>query len=401
MLFDSARPRTAFARLSGTAVLVASLLAGCAKSPPTLIDTLDEPQMGREELRARLYQYVRRFTSEIEIAVFEIGYGSDDLEMGRRSLHWATSVVPAAQSAAFQADPAAGLVDSWALAAQQRDFFETGLGKDVFGEWQHIPIATAHVQLEEIQTIARALSPTEFDRMNGNVEEWVTENPIDNLLFSRQSTAPLTAAALGPASSSALSAVGSMSDELRDLSARLSVYNEIMPKTARWQAALLLVAKAAGGVSFIETMRDIESYAGGMEDIVIFLDTLKVLLDSIPQLVSSEREAVMTDITRERIAVMNEMSELLAVTLAAINQERTAVMDGVTQERIAALQELDAIAARLTEMALDQAEVRIENAIDHLIWRLVQVLAVVAVLVAVAGFFVLRYLTARRTSTSV
>jgi len=401
MLFDSARPRTAFARLSGTAVLVASLLAGCAKSPPTLIDTLDEPQMGREELRARLYQYVRRFTSEIEIAVFEIGYGSDDLEMGRRSLHWATSVVPAAQSAAFQADPAAGLVDSWALAAQQRDFFETGLGKDVFGEWQHIPIATAHVQLEEIQTIARALSPTEFDRMNGNVEEWVTENPIDNLLFSRQSTAPLTAAALGPASSSALSAVGSMSDELRDLSARLSVYNEIMPKTARWQAALLLVAKAAGGVSFIETMRDIESYAGGMEDIVIFLDTLQVLLDSIPQLVSSEREAVMTDITRERIAVMNEMSELLAVTLAAINQERTAVMDGVTQERIAALQELDAIAARLTEMALDQAEVRIENAIDHLIWRLVQVLAVVAVLVAVAGFFVLRYLTARRTSTSV
>ena len=401
MLFDSARPRTAFARLSGTAVLVASLLAGCAKSPPTLIDTLDEPQMGREELRARLYQYVRRFTSEIEIAVFEIGYGSDDLEMGRRSLHWATSVVPAAQSAAFQADPAAGLVDSWALAAQQRDFFEIGLGKDVFGEWRHIPIATAHVQLEEIQTIARALSPTEFDRMNGNVEEWVAENPIDNLLFSRQSTAPLTAAALGPASSSALSAVGSMSDELRDLSARLSVYNEIMPKTARWQAALLLVAKAAGGVSFIETMRDIESYAGGMEDIVIFLDTLQVLLDSIPQLVSSEREAVMTDITRERIAVMNEMSELLAVTLAAINQERTAVMDGVTQERIAALQELDAIAARLTEMALDQAEVRIENAIDHLIWRLVQVLAVVAVLVAVAGFFVLRYLTARRTSTSV
>jgi hypothetical protein len=401
MLFDSARARPAFVRLSSTAVLVASLLAGCAKSPPTLIDTLDEPQMGREELRARLYQYVRRFTSEIEIAVHDIGYGSDDLDMGRRALRWATSVVPAAQSAAFQADPAAGMIDSWALAAQQRDFFETGLGKDVFGEWQHIPIATAHVQLEEIQAIARALSPTDFDRMNGNVEEWVAENPIDNLLFNRQSTAPLTAAALGPASSSALSAVGSMSDEVRDLSARISVYNEIAPKTARWQAALLLLSQEAGGVSFIEMLRDIERYASGMEDIVIFLDTLKVLLDSIPQLVSSEREAVMTDITRERVAVMNEISEMLTVTLAAIDQERLAVMDGVTQERMAALQELDAIAARLTEMALDQAEVRIENAIDHLIWRLVQVLAVVAVLVAVAGFFVLRYLAGRRMPTSV
>jgi len=401
MIPDSARPSATFLRLWGTAVLAATLLAGCAKSPPTLIDMLDEPQMGREELRARLYQYVRRFASEIEIAVGEIGYGSDDLDMGRRALRWATSVVPAAQSAAFQADPAAGLVDSWALAAQQRDFFETGLGKDVFGEWQHIPIATAHVQLEEIQTIARTLSPTEFDRMKGNVEEWVAKNPIDNLLFNRQSTAPLTAAALGPASSSALSAVGSMSDEVRDLSARISVYNEIAPRTARWQAALLLLADEAGGVSFTGMLRNIETYASGMEDIVVFLDTLQVLLDSIPQLVSSEREAVMRDITRERIAVMNEIDGLLAATLAAIDQERIAVMDGITQQRIAAFQDLDAIAARLTEMALDQAEVRIEDAIDHLIWRVVQVLAVVVVLLVVAGFFVLRYLAGRRTSAPV
>jgi len=401
MLFDSARPSTTFLRLCGAAAFAVTLLAGCAKSPPTLIDTLDDPQMTREELRARLYQYVRRFASETEVAIYEIAYASDSLQIARRGLVWATSVVPAAQSAAFQADPAAGMIDSWALAAQQRDFLETGLGKDAFGEWQHIPIATAVKLLDEIESMAQALSPTDYDRIKSRVEAWVAENPVDNLLFNRQSTASLTAAALGPASSSALSAVGSMSDEVRDLSARISVYNEIMPRTARWQAALLLVSRAAGGVSFIETMRDIESYAGGMEDIVIFLDTLQVLLDSIPQLVSSERQAVMTDITRERIAVMNEINELLAVTLAAIDQERIAVLDGITRERIAALQEVDAIAGRITEMALDQAEARIEGAIDHLVWRVAQVLAVVVVLLVVAGLFVLRYLAGRRTPTTV
>ena len=400
MLLDSARPSAASRLLWGTAVLAATLFAGCAKSPPTLIDTLEDPQMTREELRARLYEYVRRFTSETEDALLQITYTSDDLQMAHKGLVWATSVVPAAQSAAFQADPAAGMIDSWALAAQQRDFLETGLGRDAFGEWQYIPIATANKLLDEIETMAQALSPTDFDRMKGNVEDWVAENPIDNLLFNRRSTAALTAAALGPASSSALSAVGNMSDEIRDLSARLSVYNEIIPRTARWQAALLLTAKA-GGVSFIEMLRNIEEYAAAMEDIVAFTDSIQVLLDSMPALISSERQAVMSDITRERIAVMNEIEELLAVTLAAIDQERTEVMDGITQERIAALQELDAIAARLTEMALDQAEVRIEDAIDHLIWRVVQVLAIVVVLLVVAGVFALRYLAAHRTPTAV
>jgi hypothetical protein len=376
-------------------VLAATLTAGCAKSPPTLIDTLDDPQMGREELRARLYQYVRRFTSETEIAVYDIIEESADLDQGRRALIWATSVVPAAQSAAFQSDPAAGLIDAWALAAQQRDFFETGLADDAFGEYQHIPIATSHAVLDEIESIARALAPNDFDRMKGTIEDWVAQNPIDNLLFNRQSTAPLTAAALGPASSSALSAVGSMSDEVRDLSARLSVYNEIIPRMARWQAGILLTAEA-GGASIIEALRDIEIHARGVQDIAAFLDSTQVFIDSLPNLISSERQAVMNDITRERIAVMREISALLNLTLEAIDRERLAVMNGVTEERIAALQEVDAIAARLTELALSQAEVRIEAAIDHLIWRMAQVLAVFAVLLAVVGFFVLRYLSARK-----
>jgi hypothetical protein len=396
MLFDPVRPSTAIRRLCVT-TFAAVLLVGCAKSPPTLIDTLDDPQMGREELRARLYQYVRRFTSEIEVSIYEIASESDDPDMSRRALFWATSVVPAAQSAAFQADPAAGLIDSWALAAQQRDFLESGLGKDAFGEYQSIPIATANNLLAEIESLAYALAPSDFDRMKGNVEEWVAENPIDNLLFNRQSTAPLTAAALGPASSSALSAVGSMSDEVRDLTARLSVYNEILPKTARWQAALLM-ASSPGSVSLVEVLENADSW---MEEMLAFMDSVQVLLDSMPDLVTAERQAVMSDISRERIAVMSEIDAMLALTLAAINQERIAVMDGITEERIAALQELTALAEQITELALEGAEVRVEQAIDHLIWRVAQLLAVVGLVAFVVGFFLVRYLVGRRTPTPV
>jgi hypothetical protein len=372
-------------------------MAGCAKSPPTLIDRLDDPQMGREELRVRLYQYVRRFTSETEVAVYEIIDESKDLRMGRNALLWATSVVPAVQSAAFQPDPASGLVDAWALAAQQRDFFKTGVAKDAFGEYQYIPIAASVTMLDQIEVIARDLSPNDFDRLKQRIEAWVAENPIDNYLFNRQSTAPLTAASLGAPSSSALSAVGNMSDEVRDLSARLSVYNEVIPRMARWQAALLLTAEA-GGVSFTEMLRDIEVHARGMQDIVVFLDSLQVFLDSLPALITDERTAVLNDITRERIVVMREISDLLDVALDAINEQRQAVMNDVAEERVAATEDIDAIATRLAELALEDLEVRLEETVDHLIWRIIQVLAVLIVLAAIAGFFIVRFFSSRTRS---
>ena len=103
----------------------------------------------------------------------------------------------------------------------------------------------------------------------------------------------------------------------------------------------------------------------------------------------------MTGITAERIAVMAELREMLAVTLEAIGQERTAVISDIGRERVTAFQDLEAISTRISELAIDHAESRIENAIDHFYWRAVQLLAVLSVLLAGAGFFTVRYLAAR------
>jgi hypothetical protein len=62
--------------------------------------------------------------------------------------------------------------------------------------------------------------------MKGQIETWAAEHAIETLLLTRESTAPLTAAALGPTGGGAFAAVGNMADEVRDLSARISVYGE-------------------------------------------------------------------------------------------------------------------------------------------------------------------------------
>ena len=368
--------------------LVPTLLAGCAKQPPTLLDRLDQPTMSREEVRARLYDFVIVFTGQVETAMYEMADESNDMAVAREALVWATGVVPAMQSAVFQPDPGAGLIDAWALCLQQRQFFEDGAGKDAFGEWHYIALDASRSLVEDIEAGAQVLaSPEDYARMKGYIDTWVAENPIESLLFARRSTVPLTTAALGPRSGGAFAAVGSMADEVRDLSARLSIYAELVPKQARWQAGLLLTGQV-GGVSLAEMLRDIDINASEMQRISAFLD-------SVPGIISVERDSVMNGITGERIAVMAELREMLAVTLEAIARERTAVMNDIGRERVAAFQDLEAVATRISELAIDHAESRIENAIDHFYWRAIQLLAVFSVLLAVAGFFTVRYLAAR------
>ncbi|UCC83463.1 MAG: hypothetical protein JSW46_00585 [Gemmatimonadota bacterium] len=374
--------------LPAAGLLALATLAGCAKPPPTLLDRVDQPRMTREELRARNYDFVVRVAGYVETVAWAITQESDDIETGRAALYWAASLVPAVQSAAFRSDPAAGLIDAWALCVQQRDFFEDGLGKDVFGERQHIAVAASHDMLEAVENIAKDIgSPDYFANMKERVETWAADHPIETILLTRESTAPLTAAALGPTGGGTFAAVGNMADEVRDLSARISVYSELLPKQVRWQAALLLSAES-GGVGVMQTLMDVQSLTGDLKRVT-------ALLDSVPQMITAQRTAVMSGITAERIAVMRELANMLEATLETAHRERQALMDDFSQERIEALQELDIIAGRLTEMALEQAEMRIENTIDHFYWRAVQLLAVLAVLLAVAGFFVLRFLGGR------
>lgn len=377
-------------RLSPYATAVLSALAvcaGCAKRPPTLLDRLEKPKMTVEELRARNYDFVLRFAARVEEAAYHISTSSQDLQLARFALYWVSSAVPTVQSSAFQADPASALIDLWALSLQQEQFFHRGGGKDLFGDWQGLAVGTSREILQDVESIMQGVaSEAEYARFRETITQWVAENPIESLLFTRASTVPLTTAALGGYPSGTFAAIGNMADEVRDLSARMSVYAELLPKQIRWQGGLLLSAEASG-TGLIQTMRDIERHAAEMQHMTQFLD-------SVPGIISAERAAVMSDITAERLAVTDELDKLLnekiALMLEAVQRERVAVMAGLTQERVATLQEFDAMATRLADQAVDQALGRVNGAIDYFYWRAIQVLAVLIVLLFIAGFIGVR-----------
>jgi hypothetical protein len=382
--------------LAAAALSTLTVCASCTKKPPTLLDRLEEPKMTGEELRARNYDFVIRFAGRIEEAAYDISTGSQDLRLARFAVVWTSNAVPAALSSAFQADPAAALVDLWALSLQQEQFFDRGGGKDIFGQWQGLVVGTSREILQDVESIMKGLaSEAEYTRFTETITQWVAENPIESLLFTRASTVPLTTAALGGYPSGTFAAIGNMADEVRDLSARMSIYADLLPKQIRWQGAMLLSAEAAG-TGLVQTMRDIELHAAGMGHITEFLD-------SVPGMISAERAIVMSDVTAERIAVTEDLDKLLdekiALMLEALQHERVAVMTGLTQERVATLQEFDAMATRLADQAVDRAMGRVNGAIDYFYWRAIQVLAVLIVLLFVAGFIGLRAIAKRTGAT--
>ena len=187
----------------------------------------------------------------------------------------------------------------------------------MFGEWQPIAVSTADGLVRDVEQIVRDLATeAEYERMRARIDTFVADNPVQTLLFTRESTIPITTEMLGPIGGGALAAVGDMAAEIRDLSARMSIYSELLPKQMRWQAALLLAGEA-DSLSLSQTVRDIGRNVAEMERISAFLD-------SLPGVISAERTAVMSDVTAERIAVMRELNAMLATTLEAVNGERIA-----------------------------------------------------------------------------
>ena len=359
------------------------LLAGCAKQPPTLLNKLDQPQMGGDELRARVYQFVIHFSDGVESAASEITAQSSDREVRRNALLWQMQAIPASQYAAFQTDPLAALIDVWVLCAQMTAYFEGGEGTDVFQGLQPIAVNASRELEAEADRIASTLyQPAIYVLVRARVDAWVEEHPIESILFTRESTIPLVTAAVGSGGGSVFSTVGGMNQELSDLSDRIKIYSESLPKLARWEAELAIYDML--GEEGIESA--LADFAGISDDI----ERITLLLETGPELVANERIELIRALDAQRVAVMAAIDEQRIATLDAVRQERIAVFEELRFEGISVIEQIDITAGRFTEKAMAEAALTANAAIDHFYWRAVQLLAVLLVVMFIGGIVLIR-----------
>ncbi len=325
--------------------------AGCQTSskPRGLMQTVKSPLLTERQLQVTLHDYVRRFATVIEAAADEIEAQSGDPELQRRALLWKMNAIPACQSAAFDADPVIGLVDTWALVLQMKQYFEQGAGHDVFGEWQ--PIASAAAEATEAQIVdiaARTVGPADFEAVKMQIEPWAQENPLRGLSFRRATISPVFAEKID-ASRGLLAVAQGLEDRVDDLTDRLTIYAEALPEQARWQAQVLLedtLGPVHGDILAAEREQVVQALAAEREAMVEALDQQRVATLGFAR---EERQAILSEIDGQRAATLETLQSERAAILAALDLQRVETLEALRTEREATLGWLDEQRVGITE----------------------------------------------------
>ncbi|MCP3137518.1 chemotaxis protein [Pyxidicoccus xibeiensis] len=321
------------------AVVLAALLCACA--------TLDAPRselaerVGRSDLdvsalRVRVRDLARRFSGLLEATADDLAERSASPEVRRQMLTFKANAVPAMQGALFQPDPVAALVDAWALLAQLQDV----LSQRAEGASPEL-VAEARRSLDDMESQVEALwrevsGRDDVSPARARVHAWAAEHPLTGPLVTRESTAPLLASVTEASGGGLLKQAAGLLEDTRDITARVDLYAASLPRQARWQAEL--VATDALSAPALQTA------TAELARTVDILDRVGSVAANTPALVARERVAVLEALSQERQAV-----------LAGVGRERVAVLEALHAERVGTLEQLDGLAVGWVDHAFDRA----------------------------------------------
>ena len=380
-------------------LLAAGAGAGCqtAVPQPTQLDKLiEDPKLTADELRVFLRGFERQFSGAVEESADRIMADSQDPEIIRHALLWKIHAIPANIRAIFQRDPLVGLLDEWALCAQQREYFASGYGKANFGNRQPIAIETAR-QLElRIENIARELLQNrDISPEKKAIEYWVEIHPIDNPYFIREFDVDFVKLVATERAQNLSSVVGRFDLEMADISDRLSVWTEQMPKQIIWLSKLLSmdilesppVTRTADDIASIDD--SITNAAAAIENLS---NSVKHTREETFEMLQKERRMVIAAIDQQRRDTIEFIKEERKILMEEIAAERELILSELKNERAAFSRDLE----RLSTMAVSKASAEVKPLIDTISLRMLQI---VAFLLAGAVIFVLILRNFRKKKT--
>jgi len=354
----------------GLLYLLLLLFSSCASLPKesTLMQKAEVESISAYELRDRLNSFALQFAMEVERAADEIIAESNDPRITENALLWKMNSIPAAQSAIFLSDPFAALIDVSVLCLQMQLYFEKGAGKDLFGERQVLAINGAKKLGTKVISIWKIILG-EFDPADKGVKlmsQWALENPIHDLSFIRVSPSDSLFAFIHAEELGLTETVGSIAVNVQNVEQRLTMYVNLLPKQARWQADYLINQKLKSQ----ELQRSFDNF----DRITDSFEEMTGIITQSPDLINSLHYTTLAQITKERIALLD-----------ALGTERSALMVEVDRQRLESLSDFK----MFSEKILSNSKVSAEDIVDHFYLRLLQILVLIYV-VALTTIIVLK-----------
>lgn len=312
------------------------------------------------ELRVQVRSLAGRFSGLMEEAGEAAVRRETDPAERRKALLWLTNGIPAMQQALFQPDPVAAMLDAWFLVAQMRDYFERK-APNLAPENYNLAIHALDEMEGDLRIIVENAGPeVNYEKGRQLVYSTAENNPLDHSFASRRGSTVFLARFTEETGGGALRSIGSITETVEDLVARIDLNAEYIPKLARWQA--MLFALEGGYENIPESVRNLEY----IEFIASEVERLSPLVESLPVLVAEERVAVLEALDAYLMKTLGFMNQQRRVLMTEeLRFEREAVMASVREERIATLETL-AEERRIILEAISHERAAVFDDLDHL-----------------------------------
>jgi len=334
------------------------------------------------ELRLLLTDYFVRYTEYIEHTADKIYYQTQEKDIKKAAIMWKIYGISAMNKAINLPDPIASFYNAWPLAKQTVIFFETGYGRESFGEYAGLALKASRELESNLDSILIDLAGMEdFIRTEPEVDEWAVQHPIEDFYFSRESTLKLFAKWLGETNFGIGGSVSTLTEQVIELSSRINLYTDLLPRQARWQADLALM----------DYLEDTAFILGRLDQLIVSLERVSKTVELAPELIEVNRDIVLKDIDRqrreslellvsERKAVIEQLIKERMEIVNVIANERLRVLEQLKSEREIVMEELGAIS---TNTVL-QSGAEIERIVDKVFWRTVILLALIGIFIIIA-----------------
>ena len=297
-------------------ILFIALLGGCSSRPvenASLLSSLEISAVTQVELRERLRDFASRLSYAVKGAASDIVAVCPDQSIRKRTVYWKLFTIPLCRKAVYQQAPVASLIDLWSFCAQMRQFFESGDGREAFGEWT--PIATsASTELEEdITRIATEIIAADlFPKARAAVDEFVERHPIRGR-FARYSARPVMVRASDAKSLQWIVDMPLapfrmfMSEHARSIQELAQVADKFIdfatdePEIARWQLDLLLydLEDRDSTLSALESFKTLSTSAH------MFAETAK----NLPEELRTQLTATLDDVESKQAGFRETLKE--------------------------------------------------------------------------------------------
>jgi hypothetical protein len=168
--------------LSALFLLFIMLSAGCDGKKERTLGTGTAPtkgQISKEDLRAQLNDFTDYFKATVNAASDDIEQKSSSKKDQMISLQNRSKTLQGLYAMSQQDDAVVSFIDTWALCARLRIYFEDGDGSKIYGENQAIAVDAARRIESRVQEIGKLfLSESAFQTTRKNINEFARANPI-------------------------------------------------------------------------------------------------------------------------------------------------------------------------------------------------------------------------------